>query len=133
MEPRDLAKQTATARLATGVVLMLFPRLSARVWLGSDGARPAGAILTRALGAREVVLGAGVLASIRRDAPVRGWVEAGAVVDAVDAALMLAAGRDIPAVSRWGVAAAAAAAAAAGAAAAPGVEQASDFEPRADA
>jgi hypothetical protein len=133
VDPRELARQIAIARLATGVVLMALPKLSARVWLGSDGARPAGRILTRALGAREVAIGSGVLLAMRRDAPVRGWVEAGAFVDGVDFALMLGAGDRVPAASRWGVALAAGAGAAAGAAVAPGLEQASDYEPRADA
>jgi len=55
-------------------------------------------------------------------------VEAGALGDAVDAALMLAAGDDVPPLGRWAVATVAAGGAALGAAVAPRLEQASDFE-----
>ena len=41
------------------------------------------------VGARDLALGLGVLAALDRDAPVRGWLEASAVVDGIDAAACL--------------------------------------------
>jgi hypothetical protein len=37
------------------------------------------------VGARDLALGLGVLVALKRGAPVRGWLEASAVVDGVDA------------------------------------------------
>jgi hypothetical protein len=41
------------------------------------------------VGARDLGLGLGVLVALDRGAPVRGWLEASAVVDGIDAAACL--------------------------------------------
>ena len=51
-------------------------------------------MITRALGARDLALGLGVVIAIDRGAPVRGWLEASALSDAVDFLATLA--------SSWG-------------------------------
>jgi hypothetical protein len=43
-------------------------------------------LFLRVVGARDLALGIGVLAALDRDAPVRGWLRASAVVDGLDAA-----------------------------------------------
>ena len=43
-------------------------------------------LLLRVVGARDLALGIGVLLALDRDAPVRGWLRASALVDGLDAA-----------------------------------------------
>ena len=86
MEPRDLAVGLAGGRIAIGVVSLLAPGLVGRAMLGPDGDSGATRLLLRVVGARDLALGVGVLAALDRDAPVRGWLQASAVADGLDAA-----------------------------------------------
>jgi hypothetical protein len=55
---------------------------------------PAQTIAVRMLGARDLALGVGVLLAARHGSSgMRGWVEAGALADAVDALAFLRGGR----------------------------------------
>jgi hypothetical protein len=47
------------------------------------------------VGARDLALGLGVLVALNRGAPVRGWLEASALVDGIDAAACLLARQHI--------------------------------------
>ena len=100
MDPRDLARSQARGRVAIGTALVLAPGLAGRMWIGDDAARRAVKVFTRALGVRDLAIGLGVLLALDRDAPVRGWLEAGTLSDAVDVAATLLAGRAIPADAR---------------------------------
>jgi hypothetical protein len=82
--------------MAFGGLLIAAPALAARGWIGDDAERPAVKVLGRALGVRDAVLGLGIAVAIDRGAPVRGWLEAAAVSDAVDLAATLLAGDAIP-------------------------------------
>lgn len=67
------------------MVALTFPELPARPWVGRPVAdTPGGQVLARALGARDLALGIGALAS-----GSRGWAAAGAAADALDAAVTL--------------------------------------------
>ena len=48
------------------------------------------------LGGRDVALGLGVVIALDRGAPVRGWLEAGALSDGIDLAACLLARKEIP-------------------------------------
>ena len=88
MEERDLAVTLARGRIALGVVSLLAPGLVARTMTGSDsegGAR----LFVRMVGARDLGLGLGLQVALDRDAPTRGWLEASAVVDGIDAGACL--------------------------------------------
>ncbi|MBV9729609.1 MAG: hypothetical protein JO309_09445 [Pseudonocardiales bacterium] len=92
----------ATGRVAIGVVALLRPVLVARPWIGSAHASaPAGVVLGRALGGRDVALGAGALlaAWCGNERALRGWTLAGAFCDVVDAVATVTSWRDLPA---WG-------------------------------
>jgi peptide-methionine (R)-S-oxide reductase len=52
------------------------------------------------LGGRDVALGLGVVIALDRGAPVRGWLEAGALADSVDLVSCMLAGDDIPNAAR---------------------------------
>jgi hypothetical protein len=86
MGPRDLAVSLAGGRIAIGVVSLLAPGLVGRTMMGPRGDLGGTRFVLRVVGARDLALGIGVLAALDRDAPVRGWLRASAVVDGLDAA-----------------------------------------------
>src|SRR5918998_4319250 len=86
MEARDLAVGLAGGRIAIGVVSLVAPGLVGRAMLGPDGDSDGTRLFLRVVGARDLALGIGVLAALDRNAPVRGWLRAAAVVDGLDAA-----------------------------------------------
>jgi hypothetical protein len=85
MEGRDLAVSLAGGRIAIGVVSLLAPGVVARTMTGRGGSEGGTRLFVRMVGARDLGLGLGVLVALNRDAPVRGWLEASAVVDGIDA------------------------------------------------
>ena len=116
------ALTVAAGRVALGLTALAWPAVPARPWVGAAADDLAARVFGRALGARDVALGLGALAALRRpDAgagPAASWVAAGALSDALDVAASLASWRDLPRVTRWLVAASAGGAALTGAAAA---------------
>jgi hypothetical protein len=115
MDARDLAAQHAYGRVAVGAAFVLFPGLAGRAWIGSDAARRPVKVLARAFGARDLAIGLGVLIALDRDAPVRGWIDAGVLSDAIDTCASLLAGDSVPPGIRWPCVALGAGSAAAGA------------------
>jgi hypothetical protein len=101
MEPREAALLHARGRIAVGAAFVLFPRLAGRMWIGSDAARRPVKVLARAFGARDLAIGLGVVIALDRGTPVRGWIEAGMLSDAIDTAASLLAGGSIPPAIRW--------------------------------
>jgi hypothetical protein len=97
MAPRDVARAINIGRVAIGAGLVLAPGLAARGWVGADADRPAVAVLARALGVRDLVLGAMALHTMDRPEVGPRWLRTLAAVDAVDLAATLAARRALPA------------------------------------
>jgi hypothetical protein len=95
MEPRDRALLHARLRIGVGAAFVLFPALAGRMWIGSDAARRPVRVLARAFGARDLAIGLGVVIALDRGTPVRGWIEAGALSDAVDTCATVLAGGSI--------------------------------------
>ena len=95
MRARDLAVGLAGGRIALGVMSLLAPGLVSRTMTGHDGAMSGAPLLARMVGARDLGLGLGVLLALDRGAPVRGWLEASAVVDGIDALACLLARHDL--------------------------------------
>jgi hypothetical protein len=89
MERRDVAVTLARGRVAIGVVAVLAPAFVGRVMTGRDGSAGGIALFARMVGARDLGLGLGLHIALDRGAPVRGWLEASALVDAIDAAACL--------------------------------------------
>ena len=103
-------------RASVGAAFLALPRTTAAAWVGDEAAAQPGVdILARALGARELVLGTGLVLAVARGRPVRGWLMAGVAADAADAALSIAAREELPRVKVMTVAAVALFSAAAGA------------------
>ena len=88
MEARDLAVALARGRIAFGVVSLLAPALVAPMMTGG-GSEGGKRLFVRMIGARDLGVGIGLQAAVERGAPTRGWLEASAVVDTIDAAACL--------------------------------------------
>lgn len=106
-----MAISQARGRMAFGAAFLLAPGLAARGWVGDDATRPSVKVITRALGARDLAIGLGIVIAIDRGAPVRGWLEASALSDGVDFLATVIGGRALPPAGRFGVIALAAASA----------------------
>jgi hypothetical protein len=119
VDDRELALNHARGRMAVGAAFVLFPGLAGRMWIGSPAAERPVKVLARAFGARDLALGMGVAIALDRGAPVRGWIEAGLLSDAIDTCASLLAGSSIPPAIRWPCVALGAGSAAAGAYLAP--------------
>jgi hypothetical protein len=93
-----LARGLALNRMSFGAGLILAPSVYARSWVGSDAAaQDTTQVLARALGARDLALGAGGLLALRQgDAQrARRWFAAQGMTDAVDLVATLVA-REVP-------------------------------------
>ena len=89
--------------MLVGAAFILAPGLAGRLWIGGDAVRRPVKVLGRAFGVRDLALGLGVVIALDRGAPVRGWLEAGVLSDAVDVCAGLVAGDSIPPDVRRGV------------------------------
>jgi hypothetical protein len=89
MEPTDMAVGLGRGRIAIGVISLLSPQLVGRVITGAEPSGGGTTLFARMVGARDIGLGLGLLIALDRGAPVRGWLEASAVVDGLDAAACL--------------------------------------------
>ena len=114
------ATAVAAGRVGLGVAALAWPSVPARPWVGSSADELGAQVFGRALGARDLALGLGALAAVRK-APADpwsagAWFAAGALSDALDVAVTAAAWPRLPRFTRWLVAASAGGAALAGAA-----------------
>ncbi|HJR45539.1 MAG TPA: hypothetical protein VJ927_08020 [Actinomycetota bacterium] len=85
MEDRDLARLLAWGRIGIGLAGVLMPRFLARVWTGAPQPDFPTNMIARGLGARDIAIGAGLLASLEGAGSPRMWLQAGAAADASDA------------------------------------------------
>lgn len=84
-------------RVALGLGLLVAPERIARSWVGPLGSEPSVAVLARAVGARDVVLGAGAAAALLSgDGSARGWLLAQAASDSGDLVATLLARDALP-------------------------------------
>jgi hypothetical protein len=122
-QARQLAQAVAWGRIGIGITAMVAPTLPLRPWVGRDFAwQPRAKLLARSLGARDVALGVGVILALKHDAPLRGWVEGGALADTGDVLATLLSFGKLPKGGRWLVLLSAAGAAASARLAAPAVD-----------
>lgn len=95
-------------RIAYAAALLVAPARTAGPWLGEAAGEAGGTVAVRGLGARDLVLATGALASAASGRSARPWLAACAVSDAVDLAATLAAdGAGLPSKSKPGTIAAA--------------------------
>jgi hypothetical protein len=94
---RKLATALALNRIVFGLGFVISPGSSAKSWIGARAAaRPQTQVFTRALGARDLALGAGALNALVRGGEARPWMLGHAIADGTDAAATLIARRDLP-------------------------------------
>ena len=104
MDHRSLARISAAGRVAIGTALLVVPQRVTKGWTGTDGATPGGRLLGRSLGARDLVLGLGVIGALDRGDPAaRDWIRASALSDTADAVATALAYRQLPKRSRFGI------------------------------
>jgi hypothetical protein len=84
-----LAVSLARGRIAIGAVSTVAPGFVARTMTGRHESEGGTGLFARMVGARDLGLGLGMLIALDRGGPVRGWLEASAVVDGVDVAACL--------------------------------------------
>lgn len=119
---RRAAGAMAVSRVGLGVVALTRPATVTRAWVGPLGETHAGRLLGRALGGRDLVLGLGTLAALRRPAgpgaDQAAWMGLAAVADGFDLLITVGYWDELPSRERWLIAASAGGAAALGLAAA---------------
>lgn len=86
----------AMTRIGLGAGFLVAPGLSLRSWLGRGVDTPTARVAIRMVGGRDVALGVGTLLALRHGAPVRGWLEAGALSDSTDFVASLLGARHLP-------------------------------------
>ena len=94
MSPRQLASLVAAGRIGFGAALLAEPERFVVPWIGRDGAHAGPRVLGRALGARDLVLGAGAISA--SDDAVLTWLIAALAADATDLLATLGAGSGVP-------------------------------------
>lgn len=108
---RPLAMAIAAGRTALGVAAIATPDRPLRPWVGSLADDRRAVALARALGGRDIAIGAAALYELRnpdRDsAGAKTMVALGGLADAVDVAATLLAFGSLPKKSRWLILAAA--------------------------
>jgi len=97
MDQRHVVRLLAVARVAIGVVALTAPRRAGALVLGARGRDRGVALLVRAFGVRDLVLGLGTLQALERDADPATWAKLSAACDAADAAATLLAAPALPA------------------------------------
>jgi hypothetical protein len=92
-----LARGLAINRVAFGLGYIAAPEQTGKGWVGKVAKKGGATVLTRALGARDLVLGAGALWAMRSEShAARPWFAAHAVADATDLAATVAARDSLP-------------------------------------
>jgi hypothetical protein len=89
-----IARLVAAGRIGVGLALIVSPERATALWLGGDAGRAGTRVVTRGLGARDLALGAGVLAVPGSE--LRPWVAAAILADTADLIATVAAGDSLP-------------------------------------
>jgi hypothetical protein len=92
---RSIGRSLAVCRASIGAGFIVAPRLAMRPWVGDLLGAPAGRLLARVVGARDVLLAIGALTAGRDEERTR-WLLAGLAADAADLALTVGYRRRLP-------------------------------------
>lgn len=84
LDDRTAAQILAAGRVAVGLALIAVPERVGAGWIGPEAAGAGTQAFARALGVRDVALGAGALMALRQGDPAKRWLGWGAAADAVD-------------------------------------------------
>jgi len=84
MDYRQLVRMIAAGRVVIGATLTLAPGFAGGQWVGEVAQRKDAKVMIRAMGVRDLALGAGALQALSSGDPVRSWVLMGALSDVID-------------------------------------------------
>ncbi len=90
------AQALAVGRVAIGAALLLAPKAAGRPWIGDAAAQDSTQVVTRGLGARDMVMGLIALHTAAHPQVGPRWQRTLAGCDAVDLAATLLARRSLP-------------------------------------
>jgi hypothetical protein len=93
---RQIVRLLAFGRIAVGASFLLAPSFAGGQWIGEGASLPTTKLFIRAMGIRDLALGAGTLQALTNGEPARTWVALSATSDAVDATATALAIRSIP-------------------------------------
>jgi hypothetical protein len=127
-QARRVGRTVALARALLGLGAITLPSLPGRPWVGRLASEPGGKVLARALGGRDLALGAGAL-STEHTETLRTWVGLAALADLGDALSTLVAFPHLPRRGRWLVLASALGAAVLGGLSAAGLAEHESGDP----
>lgn len=96
MNAQKLALFVGALRLGIGSALLVAPKFAGSIWIGENGGGKGVDVFARAIGARDVVLGARTLSAVRAEAPARHWLKLGFAADAADAVATALAFKTLP-------------------------------------
>jgi hypothetical protein len=100
MNVSTIARLQALVRVLVGTALTVAPGRAGAGWIGPVAGKSPTTVYSRALGARDAVMGLGVLRTASDPDALRPWLLAGIVADAVDTAATLEALDDLPKMGR---------------------------------
>ena len=86
---RTLGVTMGVIRAGVGGALLVAPRWAGRIWVGSDADGDGTVVFARAIGARDVVLGASTLAAVSSRQQTTWMLRAGVAADLADAGATL--------------------------------------------
>ena len=95
-DPRTAVRVLAAGRIAIGAACVVAPRTAGATWIGADARRSGTTVFARALGARDVLLGAMLLHTVDSAEVAPRWLSATAACDAVDFAAAAAVRDELP-------------------------------------
>ncbi len=105
MNTATTARLFALGRVAIGTAMVVAPEKIGATWVGRLAERPGAQLLTSAVGARDIALGAGLLATASDGDSARPWILGAALGDLVDLVATVRARDDVPDQSVIGIAA----------------------------
>ncbi len=85
MDYRQLVRILAAGRIVIGGALTIVPGFAGAMWIGDIARDPRVKVMIRAMGIRDLALGAGLYRALSTGAPTRDWAVLGGVSDLVDA------------------------------------------------
>ena len=97
MTARDVGRVYGAGRVALGAGLLFAPGVLGRPWIGPSATLPPAQVALRALGARDLIMGAIALHTLDHPDVGPRWQRTCAAADAVDALATLGARRSLPA------------------------------------
>ena len=84
MDHRQLMRAVAATRILVGAALVALPGVAGSNWIGEPAHDRRVKVMIRAMGIRDLALGAGTLQALDSGEPAKSWILMSVVLDAVD-------------------------------------------------